>query len=209
MMSANTTTSTSGSPYFKYQTPMSNLRPSTPAVKPATPLPPALLLPPTSSAQLASLNNGGSIKPVMMRAKFGRLPVISVNGSGHNDDDREILFADDGHQRNEDGIDSEDDEDVNEEEDSDDDAKLLETLSKVMTTKSLRLQRVTRLIESSQEAATAKIKARKEVTDVIVVLIRGSIECDVSLVVSGRRGMLRVYMIEHITPSVVRDYLQR
>jgi hypothetical protein len=133
----------SSSPYVKYQTPSGELDEMA-ATKSTAPMP-------SLSVAVAGNSSSSSSKPVLMRAKFGRLPVISVSGDVH-DEDRERLYGDEFNN----GEHEDDDE-------SEDDAKLLETLSKVVTTKSLRLQRVTRLMEASQGAAATKIQKRKKV----------------------------------------------
>jgi hypothetical protein len=153
MTNANTSSS---SPYVKYMTPSSELGEQPAAANSNAPLQ-SLVVPVA----------GASTKPLLMRAKVGRLPIISVSGDAH-DDDRERLYDVDGD--DDEGEDDDDDE-------SEDDAKLLETSSKVVTTKSLRLQRVTRLIEASQGVAASKIKKRKKVTWDIVFIRKESIFC--------------------------------
>ena len=105
----------------------------------------------------AAGSSARSNRSVLMRTKFGRLglPVISINGEELGDPDRERLCDGNGFHG--------DDHETGGGSDSEDDTDLLTTLSKVVTTRSLRLQRVTRLIEASQSFASAKIKKRAKV----------------------------------------------
>jgi hypothetical protein len=146
MLSANSsmTNASGSSPRVKYVTPSSELVEQPAAAKSNAPL---------QSLVVPAAGASTSTRPVLMRAKMGRLPIISISGDAH-DEDRERLYDVDG---------DDDERDDDDDDESEDDAKLLETLSKVVTTKSLRLQRVTRLIEASQGAAAGKIKKRTKV----------------------------------------------